>query len=196
MCVTKTNTQGLLEINQRETEEGNDSMGQSTVQVSDKKEEANKQEASKPPQITLEELISSMKSLQDDIGQISELTSEEKRVVDVFFDSFLKLMQPLAKTVPVSPAALPDGLGNVVQANVDPKGNLMLLYPEGQVEIRNLSEKRERDLMICVMKDAMPKFKQLTSAHRRKIENRMKFLSSVTKEIQKISKAFATEPEE
>jgi hypothetical protein len=206
MCVTETNTQGLLEINQRETEEGNNSMSTSTVQLPPKKQETanqetNKQEAEKKetaklPQVSLEELISSMKSLQDDVGQIAELTSEEKRVVDVFFDSFLKLMQPLAKTIAVSPTALPDELGNVTQANVDPKGNLMLLYPDGQVEIRNLSERNERDLMICVMKDAMPKFKQLTSAHRRKIENRMKFLSSVTQEIQKISKAFAAEPEE
>lgn len=147
----------------------------------------------KPPQATLEELISSMKSLQDDIGQISELSSEEKRVVDVFFESFLTLMKPLAKTMSVSPDALPAELGNVVQANIDPKGNLMLLYQDGQVDIRNLGEKNQRDLMICVMTDVMPKFKQLTSAHRRKIENRMKFLSSVTKEIQKISKAFATE---
>jgi len=163
-------------------------MSQSTVQLP-----AKEPEQAKPPQITLEDLISSLKSLQDDIGQISELTSEEKRVVDVFFDSFLKLMQPLAKTIPVSPDALPDELGNVVQANIDPKGNLMLLYQGGQVEIKCLSEKTQRDLMIYVIKDVMPKFKQLTSAHRRKIEDRMKFLSSVTNEIQKISKAFSTE---
>ena len=103
----------------------------------------------------------------------------------------MKLIQPLAKTISVSPAAIPDELGNVIQANVDPKGNLMLIYQDGRGKIRNLSEKSNRDLMICVMKDTMPKFKQLTSAHRRKIENRMKFLSSVTKEIQKISNSFS-----
>ena len=167
-------------------------MSQDTVQLPANKPEETK--PPKPPQITLEELVTSLKSLQDDIGQISELTSEEKRVVDVFFDSFLKLMQPLAKTIPISPDALPEELGNVIQANVDPKGNLMLLYTDKHVEIKNLSEKTHRELMISVIRDAMPKFKQLTSAHRRTIENRMKFLSSVTKEIQKISKAFTTAP--
>ena len=147
----------------------------------------------KPPQVTEEELITSLKTLQDDIGQISELSSEEKRIVDVFFDSFLKFMKPLAKTITISPDALPAALGSVTQAHVDPKGNLMLLYKDGQVEIRNLSEKNERDLMIRVMTDAMPKFKQLTSARRREIEKRMKFLSSVTQEIQKISNAFSAE---
>jgi len=183
-------------------------MSQSTVQLPAKetepaktepaksapaKPEPTKSEPVKPPQITLEELISSLKSLQDDIGQITELSSEEKRVVDVFFASFLTLMKPLAKTISVSATALPDELGTVKQANVDPKGNLMLLYQDEQVEIMNLNEKNHRDLMICVMKDVMPKFKRLTSAHRRKIEDRMKFLSSVTTEIQKISKAFSAE---
>jgi hypothetical protein len=151
-----------------------------------------KTEPAKPPQPTLEELVSSLKGLQDDIGQIAELSSEEKRVVNVFFDSFLTLMKPLAKTMPVSPEVLPDELGKVKQANIDPKGNLMLLYSGGMVEIKNLNEKKQRELMICVMKDVMPKFKKLTSAHRRKIEERMKFLSSVTNEIQKISKTFST----
>jgi hypothetical protein len=167
------------------------SMSPGTVQVP-----ASNQEKANSPQMSLEELVSSLKSLQDDVGQISELSSEEKRVVDVFFDSFLTLMRPLAKTIAVSVGALPDKLGSVVQANVDPKGNLMLLYGDGQVEIRCLAEKRERDLMVCVMTDVMPKFKQLTSAHKRNIEKRMKFLSSVTQEIQKISKAFAASSEE
>ena len=161
-------------------------MGQSTAQVP-----AGNKEVAKAPQMSLEDLISSMKSLQDDVGQISELSSEEKRVVDVFFDSFLKLMKPLAKTISVSPASLPADVGRVVQANVDPKGNLMLLYEDGQVDIRSLAETSQRELMICVLADAVPKFKQLTSAQRRKIEDRMKFLSSVTQEMQKISKAFA-----
>ena len=166
-------------------------MKQSTVQLP-----AKKAEQPKPPQVTLEEVVSSLKSLQDDIGQISELTSEEERVVDVFFDSFLKLMQPLAKTISVSPAALPDELMNVIQANVDPKGNLMILYQDGQMEIRNLCEKSHRELMICAIKDVMPRFEQLTSAHRQKIEDRMEFISSVTNELQKVSKAFSPEPDD
>jgi len=161
-------------------------MSQSTVQMP-----TNDSQQEKQPQMSLEELVASLKSLQDDIGQISELSSEEARVVDVFFDSFLKLMQPLAKTIQVSSSALPAELGNVTQANVDPNGNLVLIYPDGRVEIKSLAEKSNRDLMICVISDVMPKFKHLTAAHRKKIEKRMNFLSSVAKEIQKISNAFS-----
>jgi hypothetical protein len=147
---------------------------------------------SKQVQISLQELLDSLKSLQDDIGQICELTSEEKGLVKAFFESLLKLMQPLAKTMPISPAALPEEIGTVVQANIDPTGHLMISYQDGRAELKNLSEDTNRDLMISVVKDVMPKFEQLTKAHREKIENRIKFLSSVTKELQKISKAFST----
>jgi hypothetical protein len=72
----------------------------------------------------------------------------------------------------------------------------MILYQDGQMEIRNLREKSHRELMICVIREVAPKFKQLTSTHRQKIEDRMEFISSVTNELQKISKAFSTEPDE
>jgi len=145
----------------------------------------------KSSQISLEELIESLKSVQDDIGQICELTSDEKGLVTAFFEAFWKLMQPLARTLPVSTSALSEELGDVAQANVDPTGHLIVAYKDGGVELINLNEETQRDLMINVMRDVMPKFKQLTSAHKREIEDRIKFLSSVTKELQRISKAFS-----
>lgn len=150
------------------------------------------QKQAKPGQISLEELLDSLKKVQEDVGQICELTSEEKRLVAAFFESFLKLMQPLALTLPVSAEALPEELGNVAQANIAPTGHLILTYQDGRVELRNLSEEKQRGLMIRVVKEVMPKFKQLTSAHRREIEERIEFLSSVTRELQRISKAFST----
>lgn len=148
--------------------------------------------STKQAQASLQELIDSLKSVQDDIGQICELTSEEKRLVAAFFESLLKLMQPLATTIPVSTEALPEEMGNVVQANIDTTGHLIIFHQDKRVELKNLREETNRDLMISVIKDIMPKFKQLTSTYRQKIEARIKFLSSVTKEMQKISKAFST----
>ena len=46
----------------------------------------------KKKQITIQELVESLKSTADDIGQISELTSEEKILVSQFFVSLFKLM--------------------------------------------------------------------------------------------------------
>lgn len=145
---------------------------------------------SKQVQASIQDLLDSLKSVQDDIGQICELTFEEKGLVKAFFESLLKLMQPLTTTIPVSPAVLPEEMGNVTQANVDPTGHLIILYGDGRVELKNLSEEINRDLMIPVVKDMLPKFKQLVSAHRQNIETRIKFMSSITKELQKMSNAF------
>jgi hypothetical protein len=151
----------------------------------------------KASQVTLQELIDSFKSVQDDIGQICELMSEEKVLVNEFFESFLKLVQPLASTLPVSAVILPREMGEVAQALVDPLGHLILLYQDGYAKIENLREERHRDLMVGIVKDVTPKIRLLISAERQKIEERMKFLSSVTKEMQKMSRSLsaATSPE-
>jgi hypothetical protein len=156
------------------------------------------QEAAKPTpevqpkkQVNLQEIVDSLKSTADDIGQISELSSEEKILVSQFFSSLLKLMQPLTTSIQVSQTALPAQVGDVAQANIDPTGHLVLQYPDGHVELKNLSDDKNRDLMMAVVGDVVPKFKTLTSNQKRKLENRIKLLSSVTKEIQKSSEALS-----
>ena len=96
-------------------------------------------------------------------------------------------MQPLTPSIAVNQTTLPDQFGGVAQAYVDPTGHLILNFEDGHVELKNLNEKKNRDLMIAVVGDIVPKFKNLTSAQKRKLENRIKLLSSVTKEIQKSS---------
>jgi len=146
-------------------------------------------EKKKPPSI--QELAESLRSTADDIGQISELSSEEKILVAQFFSSLLKLMQPLSPSITVSQLALPAQFSDVLQAHVDPTGHLVLQFADGHVELKNLSEERYRDLMMAVVGDVVPKFKNLTSMQKRKLENRIKLLSSVTKEIQKSSEALS-----
>jgi len=140
-------------------------------------------------QFSILELVESLKSIADDIGQISELSSEEKLLVAQFFSSLLKLMKPLSPSIAVSQIALPAKLGDVVQAHIDPTGHLILLYEDSHIELKDLSEEKNRDLMIAVISDVVPKFKNLTSNQKRKLENRIKLLSSVTQEIQKSSEA-------
>ncbi len=142
-------------------------------------------------QITVQEIVDSLKSIADDIGQISELNSEEKILVSQFFASLFKLMQPLAPSIAVSQLVLPAQLGDVVQAHVDPTGRLILQFQDNHVELKDLSEQKNRDLLMSVVGDVMPKFKTLTSIQKRKLENRIKLLSNVTKEIQKSSEALS-----
>jgi len=145
----------------------------------------------KKRQVSIQELVESLKSTADDIGQISELSSEEKILVTQFFSSLLKLMQPLSPAIAVDPLALPAELNDVAQAHIDPTGHLILQFQDKHVELKDLSEEKDRDLMTAVIEDVMPKFKGLASMQKRKLENRIKLLSSLTKEIQKSSEALS-----
>jgi hypothetical protein len=150
------------------------------------------EEATEEAEESSQELVESLKSVQEDIGQICELASEEKNFVAAFLESLLEIMRPLKATIPVSPSALSGDTERVVQATLDPTGTLITLYKDGRMELKDLSEESNRDLLVSVIRDAMPKFKQFTSAYRQRIESRIKFLSAVTRELQKISKAFST----
>jgi hypothetical protein len=146
----------------------------------------------KKKSLSIQELVESLKSTADDIGQISELSSEERILVSQFFISFLKLMKPLTPSIAVNQQSLPSQLSDAVQAHIDPTGHLALLFTDGHLELKDLSEEKNRDLMTSIISDILPKFKNLTTLQKRKIENRIKLLSSVTKEIQKSSEALSS----
>lgn len=147
---------------------------------------------SRPARTPAQDIIDSLKSAQEDIGQISELSSEEETLVVEFFDSLSKLMEPVAQSLPISTGILTKYFNGAVQASVDASGYLLVLYNDGRMELRNLNqEKGHRDLLISVLEDLLPRFKQLFSDHRQKIEDRMRFLSLVTKETQKMSRALS-----
>jgi len=134
-----------------------------------------------------EEVVETLRRLREDIGQISELSSEEENIVAAFALSFLKLMEPLTKALPVDVSVLPRELGFVEKANVVPKGDLVILYADGRMESLDLTDKDNRDLLIAVVSDVMPRFNSLISQRRSTIEKRITFLSSVTKELQTIA---------
>ena len=137
-----------------------------------------------------EEVVETLRRLREDVGQISELSSEEENIVAAFALAFLKLMEPLTKALPVDVSVLPRELGLVERANVVPKGDLVLLYADGRMESVDLTERDNRDLLITVVSDVMPRFNNLIAQRRGKIEERITFLSSVTRELQTIADSF------
>lgn len=137
------------------------------------------------------EVVDSLKRLREDVGQISELSSEEGNIVDAFSLSFLKLMGSLTKTLPVDVEVLPRKLGLIERANIIPKGELVVLRKDGQMESVDLTDQDNRDLLVTVVSNVLPKLKTLTVEKRRKIEERITFLSEVTKELQNIADSVA-----
>ena len=113
-------------------------------------------------QISIEEIVESLKSVGDDIEQIIKLTSEEKLLVAEFL-ALLKHVPQRMFSIAVSTSELSIGIGAFTQAHIDSAGHLILTSEDGHLEVKDLSETKNRNLMMAVLGDIIPKFKNFAS---------------------------------
>ncbi|UCH57031.1 MAG: hypothetical protein JSV18_06760 [Candidatus Bathyarchaeota archaeon] len=179
-----------LEVDEADDASADEALEPDVPQVSDVLVQERSVRASTAMPTSPEEVVQTLRRLREDVGQISELSSEEGNIVAAFSLAFLKLMEPLTKALPVDASVLPPEMGLVERANVVPKGDLVVLLEDGRMESIDLKETENRDLLITVVSDVMPRFNRLISQRRNKIEKRIDFLSSVTKELQTIADSF------
>jgi len=137
-----------------------------------------------------EDIIGAIRKLKEDVGQLSELSSEENLVVDAFSKAFMEVMSPLAKALPVDVNVLPEELGIVERANIIPQGELVLLHADGRMASIDLTSSDNRDLLVQVIGNVMPRFNSFIAERRQNVEKRLSFLSNVTKELQSIANTF------
>jgi len=114
-------------------------------------------------QISVEEIAESFEFIGEDIAQIGKLNVEERLLVEHFLVTLKKHMAPLTSSIAVSTSVLPFGLGVVTQAQLDPTGHLTLTLEYAEQEVLDLREPKNRDIMMAVIGDFMPKFQDLIS---------------------------------
>jgi len=107
-------------------------------------------------------VVKSLKSVGDDIEQIIKLTSKEKLLVAEFL-ALLKHVPQRMFSIAVSTSELPIGIGAFTQAHIDSAGHLILTSEDGHLEVKDLSETKNRNLMMAVVGDIIPKFKNFAS---------------------------------
>ena len=105
----------------------------------------------------LEELMEAFQVIGEDIQQITQLTEEEKTLAKQFFECLKTSMTTLTPSIAVTASVLPYGYSGAIRALVYPNGLLALTYPEGGMEIIDLTQTKNRDLMIAVFGDVIPK---------------------------------------
>jgi hypothetical protein len=103
------------------------------------------------------DLMEAFQIIGEDIQQIGKLNEEEKTLTNQFFDLLNKKMKPLTPSIAVTSSALPYGFSIAAKALVYPNGLLALFYPEGGMEIIDLTQPKNRDIMIAVFVDVVPK---------------------------------------
>ncbi|MCL5877948.1 MAG: hypothetical protein M1540_09080 [Candidatus Bathyarchaeota archaeon] len=112
-------------------------------------------------QISIEEIAATFQTVAEDIAQISQLNSAENAVVTQFLSSLKTHMEPLTPSIPVSTVIIPIEYGLPQQAHIQPNGRLQLTYSDDRKQLVDLSEPKNRDFMMAVIDDVMPKLEAL-----------------------------------
>lgn len=110
----------------------------------------------------IEEIVDALNGVGDDVEQIAKLTSQEQLLVAQFLEA-LKQMPPLISSVEVSTSMLPIGVGAATQAHLTSTGHLLLTFEDGNHTLIDLSETKNRDLLMATVDDLIPKFKDLAT---------------------------------
>ena len=141
---------------------------------------------------THDEVVGFMRGLREDVERIQVLNRDEEEVVGEFSRALLGATSPLSMALPVDASLLPLELDDVERASVSPGGVLVLMMGDGTMEAMNLAEPENRDLLVTVLRDAVPQYKALLQGRREKIERRIAFLSKATKDLREIADYIAS----
>lgn len=141
-----------------------------------------------------EEALEFLKEIQENAGQISEIIKEEENLVAEFFNSLLKILRRFSEALQIPVSSLSKIYGKPLsKAYLYPNGQLVLVYENAEAELLNLTEQSNHDILVAIIGEIMMELRSLINSYRAKAEKRVKFLLSVTKELQKVAKVFAEE---
>ena len=113
-------------------------------------------------QISIDEIAETFQSVAEDIREIGKLTTEENNFIAGFISSLKVNMEPWINQIAVATTIVPIDYGIISQAYIHPNAVLELVYPDGHHENVDLSQPKNRDLMLAVFDDVVPKFEALT----------------------------------
>jgi hypothetical protein len=144
------------------------------------------------PQTSEDGTPESLKEMQENAGQISELVKEEENLVTEFFDLMFKILKPFSKTLEISVSSLPEHCREQISKSyLYLTGQLVLVHTNGELEILNLTDKENHDTLVEITGEIMTKLKTVINISKSKTEKRVKFLITITKELQKVAKVFS-----
>jgi hypothetical protein len=122
---------------------------------------APKPQRTAPKKISVEEIAETFETVAQDIAQIGKLTNEENGLLSSFLKTLKTHLDPIKKPIGVSTKIIPIDVGVVREAYIQANGKLQLTFTDGKMGTLDLSEPKNRDLMLSVIDDVMPKLEAL-----------------------------------
>ncbi|MGB9959424.1 MAG: hypothetical protein ACPLKQ_02750 [Candidatus Bathyarchaeales archaeon] len=135
--------------------------------------------------------LEQLKVLQENLGQMLELSKEESDLIKEFFNLLTVVLKPFCESLEISISSLPIRYQTMASRSfLDRNGRLIIVDKNGGVETLNLLEHKNHSLVIDIMGEIIEKLGAMVNSQRSKIEKRVKILMPITKELQKVAKVF------
>ena len=107
-----------------------------------------------------DEVISVLRRLREDIDDLQGLIMDEGLVLEGLLEILPSLSKPL-KYIDIDLSILPVEEREVEKANLSYDGKLVIYRKDGNLQVINLIDKDHRELLSKVVKDALPKLREL-----------------------------------
>jgi len=136
-------------------------------------------------------ILESLRRIRDDTMHVNELRDEEDRIVEALLEGFLEVMSNIPEGLPVNPELLLGVGGDVDRMSVSSSGELLILYPNGEMNAVDLIDPENRDLLVDVINDVFPKVCLQIVEMKGRLEKRIVYLSTVTEELRSMASSMA-----
>jgi hypothetical protein len=128
----------------------------------------------------------SIKSLQDDALQLSELNEMEKSYSQEVIAFLKQLIEPLGASYRIKPQSVSRSDSSLQDVILTPQGIVFLMYNTGQTQSRPL-ENLQTETLVRILMEVMPSIKTLLSERRAKMTGRVGMLEKMTREFRKVT---------
>ena len=134
------------------------------------------------------EITSSIKSLQEETQQISELAEMERSYSADVSNQLKQIIMPLSSSYHIKPESISKNDSSISDAVLTPQGVVCVFYTSGNVVSRPL-ESITSEVLIRILSEVIPEAKILMNERRQKLSGRVMMLEKLSKEMRKVPTA-------
>jgi hypothetical protein len=191
--MAEKNTKSRENVEQSQTEEKLDGVVEEAhffhpMQLSEGSEEILDEHEIEKSKVEIEQKLQELlKSINEEVLQLSEFLMEESKLMKELCISLRHILKKLnvSFNVPPQDLPLPKRVSKVI---LNEEGHLILVYEKGEVNSAFLAE-YPPEIVMAVLWSVMPELAKVVMLYRKKISTRVNFFGKVKKELKNVVKA-------
>lgn len=131
------------------------------------------------------EVTNSIRSLQEESQQISELVEMERSYATEVASQLKQIIMPLNASYHIKPESISKSDSSISDVVLTPQGLVCVFYNSGNVVSRPL-ESITSEVLIRILSEVIPDAKALMNERRQKLSGRVMTLEKLSKEMRKV----------